>query len=147
MTDIWNTFSTPETFWIALGLLLIILEFIVPGLVVLFFGLGALVTGAACYLFDIDQTSQIFLFSVFSLATLFVCRRFLLPQQDTEEKIELEGETAIVTDAIAPPRKGRIQVNGAEWDAKATENIAAGKAVTIVTRENLTFIVKPISEN
>jgi len=41
-------FSRPELFWFILGLGLFLLELVIPGLIIFFFGLGAWVTALVC---------------------------------------------------------------------------------------------------
>ena len=40
-------FMKPEIIWVLVGLLLLLMEFAVPGLIIFFFGLGAWVVGLA----------------------------------------------------------------------------------------------------
>ena len=46
-------FLKPELIWFLIGLVLLLMEFAIPGLVVLFFGIGAWVVAGVCLLTDI----------------------------------------------------------------------------------------------
>ena len=69
----------PEySYWIIFGLILIIGEFVVSGLVLIFLGLAAVIVGGLAYFGLInDLTWEITLFAVLSLALLAGARRFL----------------------------------------------------------------------
>ena len=62
-------FSKPEIIWFFIGLLLALLEFGIPGLIILFFGIGAWVTALSCMLFDVGLNGQIIIFIISSLLT------------------------------------------------------------------------------
>ena len=65
----------PAVWWFIAGVALIVAEFVVPGLVVVFFGVGALLVSLLCWLGWVEQTSsQVLLFSLFSLVLLFGLR-------------------------------------------------------------------------
>ena len=46
--DFIKDFLKPEVIWCLVGLVLLLLEFILPGLIIFFFGLGAWVVAAVC---------------------------------------------------------------------------------------------------
>lgn len=70
-----NTFFTdPKTLWFLSGLALIAIEFAIPGLTLIFFGIGALITAGCLYLLPLNFTLQVCLFLFSSLAGLFFFR-------------------------------------------------------------------------
>jgi membrane protein implicated in regulation of membrane protease activity len=125
-----------------------ILELAVSGLVLFFFGLGALVTALLALLFPMGVALQLIVFAIASLACLFGLRRLLKPVfagrarragTSTDGIIGSEGK---VTEAISPEEAGRIVVNGTGWKAESEESIEAGRAVVVVGQKSLTLIVK-----
>ena len=64
----WIYLSDPAVIWFLVGLGLLLLELVLPGLVILFFGVGAWVTALVCAFTDISLNWQILIFLVASLA-------------------------------------------------------------------------------
>jgi len=135
--------------WLILGLLLLILEFVVPGLVLIFFGLGALLTALLLWAVDMSLTAQILVFCVSSVVMLLGLRRFTKPvlfgqSSSAPDEEELIGQHGRVTRSIAPPDEGRVQLHGVEWSAVASEPLAEGCSVEVTGRDNLTLTVTPL---
>lgn len=138
------------TSWASLGLILLVCEVFVPGVFLVFFGLGALVVAAlllACPFLSIAW--QWIIFSVVSLLLLLILRkrlaktfvgRTIVSKEDLDD--EFTGHTATATTGIAPDKPGKIELNGTMWNAVADETIAAGDAVTVVSREGLNLRVR-----
>ena len=60
-------------FWLLLGLALLLSEFFFPGLIAVFFGLGALLVGALTLVGLVEGLAwQVLLFSLFSVGTLWL---------------------------------------------------------------------------
>jgi membrane protein implicated in regulation of membrane protease activity len=55
---------TPELVWFICGAVLVLLEFVVPGVVLVFFGLGAWIVALAVHTGEVQSiASQLFLFA------------------------------------------------------------------------------------
>ena len=143
----------PELIWFLVGLILLILEFILPGLIVGFFGVGAWIVAIICLITDIGINSQLIIFIVCSILSLLILRRWLKGiflghtegQQDlTEDLKEFIGERAVVKEKITPKIGGKVEFHGTNWAAEADEEIAEGATVEIIGKENITLKVKPI---
>ena len=141
---------SPAFWWTIIGIALMISEFAVPGLILFFFGLGALVTALLCWIFPLSLTWQLGIFVLASLISLFGLRRLLKPvftgratavTKDalSEGLVDAEGT---VTEAIAPGAPGKVLLNGTGWKAESDESINAGQAVIVVGQKSLTLIVK-----
>lgn len=137
--------------WICLGFLLILLELVIPGFIVFFFGVGAIVTGLLLWLFPLPAVAQLLIFAVLSVASLVIFRRMMpeifcgssrkiaeLPPDDEEPA----GKTVQVVEAITPETPGKIDFEGSLWTAASEAPHPAGAVVTIVRRDNLTMIVR-----
>lgn len=70
--------SLPEIIWFVVGLILILMEFAVPGVILVFFGIGAWIVTALVYLGLLTSlTSQLFVFSGASLVLLVALRKLV----------------------------------------------------------------------
>ncbi len=139
--------------WLIAGLVLMLMEFVIPGFVIFFFGLGGLVTAVAVWLLPSVEGSfvaQVLCFTVASVLTLVVGRRCFrgLLQGKAEhapgdaDDDGIVGAVVEVVAAIEPPRAGRVSLHGAEWGAIADHPIAKGATATVVARDNITLTVK-----
>ncbi|MBV6478786.1 MAG: hypothetical protein HGGPFJEG_01543 [Ignavibacteria bacterium] len=138
--------------WLIVGLILLLLEFIIPGFVIFFFGIGALITSLFIYLFDMTSLSyQLLVFIVSSLICLFLLRRFASKifkgDSDKEKKLnnEFEGKKAIVIREIKPNSLGgKVEFNGTVWEAESEFFIPESAEVEIIMNKNLKLLVKPV---
>ena len=66
---------TPELFWFLLGLVLLLAEFALPGIIIMFFGIGAWITALTTWLgITTGAASQNMVFGLSSVLLLFVLR-------------------------------------------------------------------------
>lgn len=146
-------FLKPELIWFLIGLLLLVLEFILPGLIVAFFGVGAWVVALVCLFIDIPLNTQLLIFIVSSVLSLLILRRWLkgifmghvVSKQDVKENLEeFVGQRAVVKERIVPNGRGKVEFRGTDWQAEADEEIAEGTAVKIIGKENITLKVKAL---
>lgn len=137
--------------WFIAGIVLILLEFAVPGVVLVFFGIGALVTSVTTWAgLTPEPGSQLLVFALASLSLLFVLRRFVKEwfvggsdEDDRDMDDDFTGrEARVVRDIPGPGLDGRVEIKGAEWRARAPEPIQAGTIVIIDRREGLTLHVR-----
>ena len=137
-----------ELFWFLLGFLLLIAEFALPGIIIMFFGIGAWITALTTWLgLTPSMASQNLVFAVSSVLLLFVLRhRFkkAFVGDTTTDTIEDEftGKEARALTLI-DDGQGKLELKGAEWNARSTAAINAGTWVIIERREGLTLHVRP----
>ncbi|MGY9010465.1 MAG: NfeD family protein, partial [Rhodobacterales bacterium] len=124
------------------------IEFLVPGLVMVFVGLGSLTVALGMHLGYIDgivpQFITFFISSIFYLLTLrFLVLRFV-PTESRKENIDEDEEVIgsiveIVVD-IEPGELGRVEHGGSSWQARAEgeQTILKGEQVKITGRDNIT---------
>lgn len=148
-----NNFFSPQLIWFLIGLVLAILEFFIPGVIVIFFGFGAWVTALLVWIFDFGLNTQLVIFLVSSLVLLLVLRRkmksiFVGQSEDDalDDLDELIGKKVKVTEAINTNESGTVLLNGTSWKAEAEEAIAIDEIVEITEKNNLTLKVKPITK-
>lgn len=139
-------------FWWALaGIILMILEFVIPGLILFFFGLGALVVALCAWLIpSLSLTLQLTIFIVASLASLFALRRWLKTiftggtsaESDDAFSETLAGEEGTVTEPIAPGIPGKVKLHGTDWRAESAEELEVGCHIVVKNQKSLTLMVK-----
>ena len=138
-----------EMLWLALFILLLIIEIVTMGLTTIWFAGGALAAFIAGLL-GCGLAVQIILFLVVSIL-LFVFTRpvavkyFNKDRQKTNAD-RLVGQEALVTEAIDTLQaQGTVVVNGQEWSAKTTETdgkIAKGSVVVIDEIQGVKLVVR-----
>ncbi|MFZ5628690.1 MAG: NfeD family protein [Spirochaetota bacterium] len=139
-------------YWLVGGAVLVLLEFLVPGLVVVFLGLGALLTGGALYLRWITEpVALLAFFALSSIVMLATLRRLIMRFYPSDsERVEADedklliGQRAVVIATVYPSDfSGRIRFSGTTWSARSEAGeIAEGTEVVIVGRENINFVVR-----
>ena len=142
----------PHHIWWLVGLALLLAELGVPGLTLLFFGIGALVTGLVYWIHPVGLAAQVWIFLAVSILSLVALRRSLCrlfnarqrggPEDGLDD--DFIGRHARVTEGIAPDQPGRVEFNGAGWKAESESAIAVGARVEIVGRAALTLRVRPL---
>ncbi len=151
----------PDTAWIwlVLGAVLIVMELVVPGLIVVFLGIAALLVAGALYLGWIAELqTALMLWFLLSLGMVIFLRSFLerlLPGErehtSTDEDADTFGTLVKVVEdcGVGEEEAGRILLRGVEWPARAIAGtILKGATGEVVGRENLTwFICQPNCEN
>ena len=147
---------SPDTMtwlWLLAGILLVVSELFLPGLVAVFVGLGAMLVALLRWLGLIENLAYSFTaWFVSSLALLVVARSTLqrfMPSETSftplEEYVDLFGAVAEVVETVSPDHKdGRISFQGTTWPATSDSvDIQPGAKVTILYRENLGWRVQP----
>lgn len=144
-----NLMSTP-VIWFIIGFVFFLLEFIVPGFILFFFGIGAWVVGVLTMIWDISINLQLIIFLGTSLLTAVIFRNRLKGkfEKGSSKEKDLEGEIigkkAKAETSILPGQKGRVAFKGTSWSATSADNIQAGEEVLIVGFESIVLIVKSI---
>ena len=141
----------PELLWFSCGVVLIFLEFAVPGVILVFFGVGAILTSLLTWAGILPGTiAQVVVFGVSSLVLLFGLRkyasRFFKGDSREERDDEYTGKLAKVTREIIPGSiEGKVFFEGTDWRADSSVTIPAGSSVRITGKRNITLIVEPVN--
>lgn len=144
----------PSFIWLAAGLILIALELVIPGLIVIFLGVAALIVAAALSLGLVTGwISALTLWFVASLGLVTGVRsaftRFLpggAEKGSTNEDLDAFGEWVEVVDEVGP-EGGRVRFRGSTWAAQTVDGkLSPGTKARIVARDNLVWIVEPADE-
>lgn len=141
--------------WIALGLLLLAAEVLVPGVFMVWFGIAALITGTlSLALWSMDAWTwpvQIVAFLILSAACVLAGRRWIAAR-DTESDqpllnqrtAQLVGRRATLEDAIVNGY-GRMRIGDTQWRVKGSD-LPAGTQVTVTGAEDDTLTVEPTGD-
>lgn len=138
--------------WIVAGILLMISEFVVPGMFVIFIGFGSLVTGFISLFIPLTTWEQLLIMALLSIVSILFGSAFIkriFPSEVTQDPIikdEYRNEIVnVVSDILVNQKGGRIRYKGTEWDAiSESARIPKGRRVRIISRDNLTFLVEPL---
>ncbi len=136
--------------WLYAGAALMLMEIMVPGFVIFFFGLAAATVGLLLFVVDLSATMQAALFSVVTILYLVTLRRvvksvFLGDSEKTADAVsEYVGRVGSVVATIRPEVPGRILLGDAEWTAVATERLEPGTEVRVTAQRNLTLTVEKL---
>ena len=109
--------------WVIVGVFLCVAEIATPGaFYLLFFGISALLVGFLAWSNLVDTTwIQILLFSIISIISLIVFRRWLNEKLNLKEvggQIHtIEGEIGTAMESIPSGGSGKVEVRGSNWNA------------------------------
>ncbi|MBR4350367.1 MAG: NfeD family protein [Bacteroidales bacterium] len=137
------------TIWLLCGVIGLALELILPGLIVLFFGCGALLTGIATWIFpSLQIEGQLIVFVVSSVVLLLVFRKMLRnrffnnsKESDDELADEYIGKAAVALTDFANGH-GEVEFKGSKWEALSADEIRKGDTVVISSRESIKLTVE-----
>ena len=151
----WTAVDWIPIAWVIGGVLIILTELVVTGIVAVFFGIGAIVTGLAIAL-GMPGTgwAPFVLCSVVSIGTL-VALRDRFSQWMRGNTVEgggrgvdddFVGRDAEVLSGFGEGDAGRGQIRyrGTSWAARSEHALEAGARVRITGRENITLTVAPL---
>src|SRR5664279_370442 len=145
-----SVFSRPELFWFILGLGLFLLELVMPGFIIFFFGLGAWITAIVCLIGHPGTNLQIIIFAVTSTLLLIALRKiiqnkFLNSKRTRSDDVEDEftGKEAIAKIDFGGLKQGKVEFKGTSWSAESTSEVKEGQRVIIIEKDSFKLIVEP----
>jgi len=145
-----NIVSRPELFWFIIGLGLFLLELVIPGFFIFFFGLGAWATALVCLIGNPGTNLQIIIFAITSVLSLLALRRIIQKKffyskgnQSEEVEDEFTGKEALATTGFGGNKNGKVEFKGTTWKAESTSEIKEGQSVIIIEKDNFKLIVEP----
>lgn len=145
-------YGMTPTYWLILGVILIVVEVAAPGLVSIFFGLSALLVALLTLLIpSIPEEMAWLLFAVLSVVFLFTLRRWCRKvftgkrsQVEDELRNDISGRTAVVVVRIQPDQPGKVEFHGTNWQAVSSETLDPGVQVRIVKQDSITLTVERV---
>ena len=135
--------------WLALAVILAIIEMSTTSLVSIWFVMGSLLAFGVSFITD-SVITQMVVFIVVS-ATALAFTRPLVKKHIHKETVPTNadmiiGKTALVTQAITVDNKGRVTVDGQSWLAQADVPLAVGDHVIVEKITGVTLSVSPQTE-
>lgn len=138
--------------WLIVGIVLILSEFVIPGGIVVFLGLSALVVSLGFYFQLITNHLNGFLtwFIVSIFLMLFLRSLFIRyfegdsSIQNVDEDSEILGSIVLVVEDIFPYKDGRVKFRDSTWSARSEDEIKSGDKALIENRDGNYLIVKSI---
>ena len=152
-----KTIFNPTLLWFLLGLALIFLEFLVPGVILVFFGIGAWAAAVTTY-FGLTASFQYQLvtFALVSIGLLVVLRKWIKGKfyghvadvQDLSKNIdEFTGQSVVVLQDIIPDKMdGAVEFKGARWSAVSDEHIQKGEIAIIIGVDGIILKIRKKQE-
>ena len=142
-------FQLTPAVWIIAGLVLAVLEMIVPGMVIIWFGIAGVVTGILAF-FVPNQFVQFSVFIVLSgLMVVFsqrIARRITHAEPELVGANRWVGVRGRVIADIRPLEFGRVRVRGEEWRATAECALPIGAMVRVVAVDGTHLVVESDKE-
>ena len=142
----------PALLWFLFGISCFVLELLLPGLLLFFFGIGAWCAALGVWLVSMPLSMQILIFLSTSIVTLVLLRaRFQKMFKGTALEVDVgddfvpEGAIAEVVEDIVPPAAGKVKYGGTFWQAVAEEPVTRGERVRVLAKNNLSLSVEPLS--
>jgi len=141
--------------WFLIGLVLVIIEFFLPGVILVFFGIGAFVAALTTWIgLTRSLPSQLIVFAVGSLLLVlsllrWVRNRFLghasQPRNGSTDLDDFSGKIVKVIRNISPgSRDGRVEYKGTQWTALSNEEISEGDLAEILETEGIVLKVRKV---
>jgi membrane protein implicated in regulation of membrane protease activity len=140
----------PILIWFLVGTTLALLEFAAPGVVLIFFGIGAWAVAVTTWAgLTTSLESQLLLFAFSSVALLVLLRRWIKGrflghvtgiQNPSVNLDEFTGKTVTVLQDVIPGKSGgEVEFKGSSWSAVTDEKIEKGEMAVITSVDGLTL--------
>jgi len=139
--------------WWAFGIVLLIVEMLVPGAFFLWMGIAAgLVGGVLLFAPDMGWEYQVTIFAVLSVASIVGWRAWLAkhPTETDEPMLNRRGAQYVgrifVLSETLPLGRGSIRVDDTTWQAvcDAGDDLAAGARVRVTGLDGTTLKIEPV---
>ncbi|HEV8084868.1 MAG TPA: NfeD family protein [Chitinophagaceae bacterium] len=143
-----DNFMQPAVIWFIIGFILFLLEFVVPGLILFFFSVGAWIVAILTLFFPLAINYQLIIFVISSIISILLLRKWvkklIYGKNPSRELLEDEflGKTARAVSAISPGENGKVDFKGTIWQAASEDVIEKEENVIITGNESILLIVK-----
>ncbi len=143
----------PWIIWFLAGLGLIVSEFLLPGVILVFFGLAAWIVAGLTFIGLISSAPlQLIVFAAASLVLTGSFRRVLMRSlhrdqaslpSGSDHEDEFTGKPVTVLTAFpSPGATGKVEFKGAEWNARSEDELAPGDPAEIVSLDGITLNIR-----
>lgn len=140
-----------QYWWLLAAILLFLIEIFTPSFFAASLGIGAFFSAAVAFMgFNLEV--QLFVFSMFSLASIFLLRPIIKKHLYNAKDVKTNADAMIGrTGRIIQPigqEMGRIAIDGDEWQC-VTEGDAAllpmGSIARVTKRDSIVLTVEPLN--
>ncbi len=136
--------------WLILATVFLALEFAIPGVIFLWFGVAATVTALIVAIGpQMGWETQFVLFGVLSLISAYFGRRYVKwrPVKSQDDTLNRRGEQYVgrvfeVVQAIENG-EGRVKVGDGAWNARGPD-VAVGEKVKVIDVSGINLLVEPV---
>lgn len=138
------------TWWVITLVVLLIVEACTVNLVTIWFAVGALAAIITCF-FTNQFAIQVLVFALVSVAALLITKPLVdrIRQRRPASPLGIErliGRRAEVLTDLIPGEKGRVRLDGVDWQAVCTKPLCAGSFCKVVAVDATTLTVEPFDE-
>lgn len=135
--------------WLIIGLVLIVAEMVTTTFILLFFGVGAIVTSIAAALGLESIAAQIILCTVVSASGTFLFRSKLRASLEAKKPMagnDLSNEKIVLEEDIPSGAQVNIEYRGSPWTAinESGESLRRGQTVRIARTEGIKLILEKL---
>ena len=135
--------------WLIGGVLLVVVEVLVPGAFFLWLGVSAGIVGIVAWIFqDLGWQYQFMLFALLSVASIAISRMYLRRHPiETDEPLlnrrsaQYVGRRFTLSEPIVNGR-GRIVVDDSSWKVEGPD-LPAGATIEVVSADGVVLAVEP----
>jgi inner membrane protein len=139
-------------YWLAFGMALMLVEVLVPGVLFLWLGAAAILTGLIMLVApDMTWQVQLVVFAVLSVVSVFVGRRYVYsnPEPTDHPTLNRRGENFVgqqyALDGATSGGQGRVNIGDTVWAVAVRPHgteLDAGARVTVVSVDGSTLMVE-----
>ncbi|WP_318474007.1 NfeD family protein [Photobacterium leiognathi] len=136
--------------WLAIGLVLLLLELLGTAGYLLWLGISAVLVSILVLMLPISWPLQWSSFAVFALFTTWLWWRYQHKKYKSDASVtklnqrgaQMIGQRSVVTETIVAGA-GRLQFGDTTWSVVTDVDLEAGQKVEVVAVEGITLVIKP----
>ena len=140
----------PWLIWMSVGLFLMLSELLVPGGIVVFLGVSAMIVSGAVYLGWITSvTNALITWFIISIIFMFTLRSLFMKYfegdseiQEVDEKNEIIGKEVTVIEEISLTQAGRVRMRDTTWEATSDRHFLPGDLGVVESIEGNVLKIK-----
>ena len=136
-------------YWFLMAVALLMLEMLLPGVYLLWFGLAAVLVGFLAMVTDMGWQWQVITFGIISMLTVIGVRRYARSDATASDLPDLNergqqyvGRVVVVDEAITGGR-GRVKVGDTVWAAEGPDLPVGARAKVMAVRGTV-LVVEPM---
>ena len=136
--------------WLAIAVIMFIIEAVTTGLATLWFGIGAIVA-MIMDLCGASVPAQVIVMAIVSIVCFVLCMIWVRPKLESLRKKNIQRTNAdrligregtVIVPLNGIEGKGQVKVDGQIWSAKADADIEEGIRVTVKAIEGVKLVVE-----